>query len=497
MAKRLRISEEQTQAILWVRAFEEADPEGRLLPLPRRKAATEEARQEARKKDAEHILRGRALSLLPRLDEKVPFLKRLRRVTRLTAGALPWVALLGLLLGLSTSALGSSRSINLLSIPLLGLIAWNLLLYLIFALVWILKGRRELGARPGLAALLTPLLTLGALKRAKAAVQAQIPDSAAIVGRALAAFLRDWREVAAPLVLARSRRLLHAGAFMVMTGVLGGMYLRGLVFEYQATWESTFLDVDGVQHLLATLLTPALALTGGTLPPLPAEGASGPAAPWIHLFTLTGAILVLAPRGLLMLTESLRIANLRRRLPLEMSGAYFRRILASGRGDHLKVLLMPYSTTVPQRHLEKLQTALLDLYGSRAALSLTEVIGYGEDPPPSPEDSEDSTASVVIFSLAQTPEAEVHGDFLANLPGSDAGADTTLVVLDEGPYRHRLGEAANAAKRLEQRRQAWGRILREAGSPFAFVHLAQQTSDELHRRLTAALEEPSDTEPHP
>jgi len=395
------------------------------------------------------------------------------------------------LLGLSTSALGPARQINLLSFPLLGLLAWNLAVYLVFFLIWILKGKAAGPPGKGLGSTVAPLVTLGYLRRAVRRIQAHEPETAGIVRRSLSSYLSAWRPISAPLVQARARRMFHVGAFAAMAGVLAGMYLRGLVFEYSVIWESTFLDEDGVRRLLGWARAPALAVLGRELPPL-----EGPAAPWIHLFGISAGLIVLLPRGLLAISESLRVARLKRRLPLALTGAYFRKVLSSGRGDRLKVRILPYSRELPRRQGEKLQTALLDLFGSRAILRLEETLEYGAEaskpgPEGSPEETDDSleTVSVLIFNLAQTPENEVHGELVESL--TSPGGEAPLVVVDAASYRQRLGASDGAPQRLEERRKAWSRALASTEARVCHGDLEEASTDELLALLTASLERPS------
>ena len=55
-------------------------------------------------------------------------------------------------------------------------------------------------------------------------------------------FAADWSVLAAPLYAARTARILHVAAAALAGGVIAGLYVRGVAFEYRATWESTFLD---------------------------------------------------------------------------------------------------------------------------------------------------------------------------------------------------------------------------------------------------------------
>ena len=72
----------------------------------------------------------------------------------------------------------------------------------------------------------------------------------------MAALTADWARVAAPLYAARAARILHLAAAALALGVIAGLYVRGLAFEYRATWESTFLDPAQVRALLAAALAP-------------------------------------------------------------------------------------------------------------------------------------------------------------------------------------------------------------------------------------------------
>ena len=93
---------------------------------------------------------------------------------------------------------------------------------------------------------------------------------------------------------------------------LAGTYLRGLFFEYDAVWRSTFLvDPASVATFLNVLLGPAgLLLDGGLLdaatvaPLLTPEGDA--AGPWIHRLALTSLLVIAVPRLLLAVASTRR-----------------------------------------------------------------------------------------------------------------------------------------------------------------------------------------------
>jgi hypothetical protein len=138
-----------------------------------------------------------------------------------------------------------------------------------------------------------------------------------------------WSRHAGPLSTERAALLLHAAAAALALGLVSGLYLRGLVLDYRAGWQSTFLSADQVQALLGALLAPASALTGTAMPavaPLrvgPGGDAQASAAPWIHLYAATLALWVVLPRALLAWRAGWRAQGQARRFPLRLDSAYF------------------------------------------------------------------------------------------------------------------------------------------------------------------------------
>ncbi len=215
-----------------------------------------------------------------------------------------WVAVagvMGLLAGVAADQLGPPQRVNLLAPAVWAVVAWNLAVYL--ALLWP-------GGWPKALPSLRDGLSRWALRG---------PDTVTLL----------WARHAAPLTGARLALLLHTAAAGLALGLVVGLYLRGLVLDYRAGWQSTFLDAATVQRVLGWLLQPASALTGIAVPdvaPLrvgPGADASATAAPWIHLLATTLALAVLLPRLLLAWRASARARNLARHFPLALDTPYF------------------------------------------------------------------------------------------------------------------------------------------------------------------------------
>jgi hypothetical protein len=461
--------EQHAQTVLLIRAFEEEDRAGGILSLQRRTQATRVARERAADERGDLLYRRAAL-LADHLTRALPTLPRLLRLARLRFVPAPAVVGAALGAGLLTNALGPHREINLLSVPLLGLLAWNALAYILlvacaFGLVsssrsfatWLFRG------------------TLSRLRRWKLPAGHARSD-AATVSAAVARFVDLWGRSAGPLLAARARVVLHVGAIAFAAGVIGGMYLRGLAFEYRATWESTFLEAGAVQTLLDWVLGPAASVLGVEVPdaaPLRGPAGSGHAAPWIHLFAMTAALVVLLPRTLLAAIQTGRARRAAADLPLNLEEGYFRRVLAERRGTAARVDVVPYSFDPDPAVIERLKSVLHDFFGARADVRIRTPVAYGEewqrDPARRPDAGETEHCRVVVFGLAQSPEAEVHGRFVEQLKAGLERGERLLVLVDAAKYRRRV----TTPERWTERARAWQRVVQEAGLTAAIVDLEQ------------------------
>jgi hypothetical protein len=483
-----------------VRAAEEADPEGRVLSLDERRRAGGRAPAPpagAGREASEAFLAARARPLSDSLVARVPGLGgMLAAATVPVPGWLVLIAAIGA--GVALDRLGATRRINLLAFPLIGLIAWNLAVYL-----WMLGRSWARGAamrRAGHHARRASPAAVAVLRAcAWAAGRWSGRHGAADTERWMAAtartFVTRWARAAGPMLAARVQRLLHLGALGFGAGAVLGMYLRGLAVEYRAGWESTFLAAAAVAALLRLVLGPAAALLHWVAPglaPPPAElfsvesierlrgpSVSGEAAVWIHLWAVTTALAVVAPRLVLWWRDARRARRLSRDVALPLDEPYFLRLLAPSRGGGALVDVIPYGIRPSPGRLDEVRTLLLDLFGSQARVRVAEPLGYGDPPPAIPPDEAAALACVaIVFGLAQSPEREVHGELLDEVRRAipDSRGGQVVVLLDDAAYRARLGDAA---PRLTERRRAWERLGEECGVPV--VSLSGRADEDLAR----------------
>ena len=138
------------------------------------------------------------------------------------------VVVVAFVAGVVVDRIGSTQQINVLAPPVLLLVLWNLAVYAVLGSGFV--------ARYGEASVMGPfrramvrLATLGGRPREpRGGVTNPLPH-------AMAAFARSWIDLSAPLYAMRAARVLHLGAAVLATGVVGGLHWRGRAVQYRAT----------------------------------------------------------------------------------------------------------------------------------------------------------------------------------------------------------------------------------------------------------------------
>ncbi len=401
-----------------------------------------------------------------------------------------WLAalVLGLGAGLAADAIGSGQRINLLAPPVWGVVGWNLVVYGLLLWGALQAGFASSRAAPG-------WLTAG--------LQRLLGRGQSVANRSsLQAFAIEWARCGATLGAARAGGLLHAAAAALGAGLVAGLYLRGLVLDYRAGWESTFLDAGQVHAALEVLLAPALGVSGIELPGAaalealrfapgqPVAGAAG--AVWIHLFALTLALVVVLPRTALALSSGLRARALARRFPLPLNDGYFQRLLRHQHGAAARVQVLPYAQAVgPQAELA-LRAVFGRFCGETAQLHVAPPVAFGAEDedagaarvPPG------TTLVVACFDLTATPEAENQGRFVQRLAAAAVSEPPApvLMLIDEAAFVRRFGSPSD---RLTQRRAAWRALATTLGTVPVFVDLAAPDLAATEQALQMALGAPA------
>lgn len=462
--------EDELRSILLVKAIEETDSAGTLLPPADRAAAAREAHRAAGD-DAQRMGVERARILLAKVVARHPFLNTVSSLSGGSAAAAAVVVVLGVFAGVALSALDGTRRINVLAFPVLGVVAWNLAMYAAIFAGWMRPP--EMLAH----------LASGRVSRLVAKSGAFNAPLAEALGR----FTREWFAAARPLLVARAARVLHLSAAALGIGLIAGLYVRGIAFDYRAGWESTFLDASQARALLSVIYGPASLLTGIAIPDAAAleairwEGAEGGerAAPWIHLLAATVALFVVLPRLALSLAGTLFIARWSRHAPLPASlAAYFRGAFGALGGSIGRGLasVVPYAYEPSADARAGLRALLPRALGESLTLDSRAAVRYGEEDEFVRELDAAGKADVMVllFNLAATPEEENHGDVIAGVRDWLAAGQPRpqlLVLVDEGPYAERMA-IEGASGRVAERRDAWQQFVAAHGLAACSVNLA-------------------------
>ena len=310
-------------------------------------------------------------------------------------------------------------------------------------------------------------------------------DNRARMAAVQARFAALWSALTHTLQQRRAMALLHTGAALLTLGVVASMYLRGLVFDYRAGWDSTFLDAVQVHALLGAVLGPASAASGIGLPDVAAlsrlrwaEGGDEGAARWIHLYALTLLGAVVLPRLLLALWATLRVRQAAGQLVLPLEDPYFVRLKHAALASVQPATVLPYSYQLGATQHAGLAAALAEVLGPGVQPRLLDSLPLGvEDDLAQALPTDPADSVVALFALTATPERETHGAFMRALSSTLPERCTLHVVIDESGFRQRLGSDGDADARLRQRREAWQRLLHDLSlAPAHFVDLTAGAS---------------------
>ena len=256
------MNERSARMATWLEAFETARPAAATWGDDDRAWADRVALEAARPEAAgAEFIAERAGHAMQRLAAREPIVAQTLGATVWRSGWVAAVVAVAFVCGLLADAIGSGQRINLLAPPLWGVLVWNAVVYVLL-LAWPLARRaRRRGppSRPG------PIVrAMEALLRVRRRLPPASSGGPAVAARRFAAL---WSERSRPLAALRTEALLHAGAAALALGLVAGLYARGLVLDYRAVWESTFLDAGGgARRARRHCFAPASPLSGVALP---------------------------------------------------------------------------------------------------------------------------------------------------------------------------------------------------------------------------------------
>ncbi len=501
------MNESAAREVVLMRSIEQTDQSHQLLSQDDRQYATKSARELAQwdavdSKDApmsELFLIKRAELVIKKIAERTPAFSTYARKHNgwHTLGvALP---ILALLFGALVDRVGDPHRVDLLSAPLLLIVVWNLIVYLYLLLhaVW-----PDLG-KSWLPRAITGRANAGRLSHLMSRLRGKLPQN---LGIALAQFNAEWLHMTARLNGYRLRRILHSSAACLAAGAILSLYMRGLLSQYHAGWESTFLNADQVHSILSLLFAPVtllFQLPGFSVEEVRALQFTNVASPdggarWVHLYAATLVLLVVLPRALLAAYASWRESRLSRHFTIDLGTPYFHKLIVASDPAAVrlspKLQVYPYSFQLDVLRQQQLTLLSRRLLGEQAELQLQGSTGYGETAPalvmPAPPvmaenpDNRNETRIVCpLFNLSATPEKEEQGIFLEHLMRQHP--QRLMVLVDESGLRERLGNQAGSESRLQERIALWRQFcsLYQAKANIVDLSDVARSTDDVERSL--------------
>lgn len=342
------------QTVLLVHAIEATDLAGDALSLEDRTHAGHEAANGRPlptapdtpaqiSSESERFLTRRANALLARLRVRSPGIDRVLAAAARATGLDRVLLLLGLLLGFGIAFIDGGR-IDIFAYPLIGLVLWNLIVYIIL-IIRTFRAPRPGSQAGGTAAVreaaalerdgffrrwLAKLYANSVRTRIDALITHSIGFNAPLAP-GLRRFAADWWEVGRPLFRDRARRLLHVAAILAALGLMAGYDLRGWILRQAAGWGTTVFGPASAHTALVTLYGAASAVSGVPIPSAqdvqalawtgPTTGG-GPAGEWLYLINWTALLYIVLPRliAVIVTTASLWRHSASLRTPPSFSG---------------------------------------------------------------------------------------------------------------------------------------------------------------------------------
>ncbi|MFZ6749692.1 DUF2868 domain-containing protein [Undibacterium sp. Ren11W] len=487
------MNESLVRNIVLVQAIENADAERQILSDDDRSYASRSANELAQWAAAEQrVALSPELFLQTRAEQVLKkILERHSGLARFVAGksrlaAVGWgLPLLAFLCGALLDRISDPHRVDLLSAPLLLIVGWNLLVYVLLLAQMIFPGVGR-GSFAGLKR--SAVFALSAATRLPRATPA-------VLVTALGKFSADWLQLSGPLLAARASRIIHLSAASFSLGVIISLYVRGTLSQYVAGWESTFLNAGQVHAMLSLLfmpvqrvfLLPGFSLAQVQALQLPQTVASSDGALWVHLYAGTLLLIVIIPRTALALLAYWQERRLRNNFSLNLAQPYFQKLTAKiGPAVEQLLRVFPYGFTLDEARDKNLTTLAQSLLGEQVRVMLRPSTAYGEELhaalKPDASERNAKALTMLLFNLSATPEQENHGAFLDYFVQGGAAA-SVAALLDESAYLERVGAQAGGAQRMQERIALWRQFCASHQVACMVVNLrdTQRSTDDLAR----------------
>jgi hypothetical protein len=454
----MSLTEHQAQQITLVRVLEQTQNNDGLWSAEDAKEATHAAIElVGRKASFADFVARRAQWALEAISKRTPDRAIQLRQPRWPFMAGQLLAVLALLAGFMSDLLATNLlhpgHINIVELPLLLLIVWNVALMGWFLLQWlwrlVARGPRPPGA---------VVEWFGSLRAS---------ESLQMVGKRQAPWLdrfkHDWGQLCGPINTVRLKVATHLASVLFTLGAVGHLLYRAAFDHYTAGWKTTLthtIDANTVHALISWVLAPGAWLFAQPIPDAqhierlrmpPSLGES--AELWIWLYVGSVLAWVVIPRLYLVALNGAARWRMRRFFALPLTSTYFTTLRAAWRGQRIGVSVVPFRYELTPTLRANLGAMLQRIYGLAVDITIDQPVFMGDNATDwkDPVKREGHVAVLVVFNLSATAEGDTHGALLQALRKAIESGTPIIPMVDTGAYRQ--DDPTRFAQRCAQWRQ--------------------------------------------
>lgn len=457
------LTEHQAQQITLVRVLEQTQNTAAVWSAMDAKEATRATIELLGPKPsfAEFVAR-RAQWALQEISRRSPEQAMQLRQPRWPFVAAQALAVLALAGGFMTDLLATNLlhpgHINVIELPLVLLILWNVVFFAWLSVQWIARLLQR-GSSP-----VGPVTEqLGKWRASESLV-----FSAKRQSPWAETFKHDWSLLSGPINAARLNMAVNLASMLFTLGAMAHLIYRAAFDNYTAGWKTTLtssIDASAVHAIVSWVLAPGSLLLAIPLPDVshiaslrmpPSLGES--AERWIWLYFGSVLAWVVIPRLYLVALNAFARWRMGRNFPLPMQATYFTTLRAAWRGQRIGVSVVPFRYELSPALRSNLDTLLKRIYGLAVDITIDQPVLMGSDSKDwkTSVKREGHVAVMVIFNLAATAEADTHGSLLQALRKAIETGTPIVPIVDTGAYRQ--DDPARFRQRCNQWRQTLDKI---------------------------------------
>ncbi|WP_114968075.1 DUF2868 domain-containing protein [Rhodoferax ferrireducens] len=476
----MRLTEQQAQQITLVRVLEQTQSNDAVWSADDAKAATRATIELVGPKAsfAEFVAR-RAQWALETFNKRTPDRAIQLRQPRWPFVAGQVLAVLALVCGFMTDLMATNimhpGQINVVELPLVLLIVWNLAFMAWFFINWVLhlfvRDKQPIG----------PVIELFGKFRASESLwfgrKRQRPW--------LDTFKHDWSHLCGPINVARLKVAANLASMLFTLGALAHLIYGFASKHYRVGWETSLtssIDASLIHTVISWVLAPgsflltrpipdAKHIESLRMPPSPGEVAEN----WVWLYFGSVLAWVVIPRFYLVALNAFARWRMRRNFALPLTATYFTTLRAAWRGQRIGVSVVPFRYELSPALRANLGAMLKRIYGLAVDITIDQPVLMGDDATDwkNPVKREGHVAVLVIFNLTATAEGDTHGALLQALQKAIEHGTPIVPIVDTGAYRQ------DDPERLRQRCIQWRQTLDRIRFKPLFLDLHKAANDDL------------------